>query len=311
MPKPLTFIVVEDRQGRTLASCCESARRAGERLVVLGGTDAGADYDTLRARYVHLSSNTAAFELVCFRRYFLLAKHLAANPDCREFVLIDSDVLLMRGVGAHVRQLVGQAAFSGSAIRAGEGWEPCQISPHLSYWRAQALTDFVAFVLATYASAQGLAQLQVVAARFAARGLRGGVSDMTLLYLWAYASGNTAPINRVQCSRVIDHNINTGTNLLPGEFRERGAAKRLSRAQGRTFFTATADGSAVEAMALHFQGRAKLAMALVLEGRLRRAALLSAALGLVRSLKNTLFRARSALLRTRTADPFISQRPSE
>src|SRR5690606_27836827 len=111
MNQPLSFIVVEDRQNKTLALCRESAARAEEELVVLPGTDAGPAYERLCRSYVHLSSNTPAFEKICFRRYFLLAEYLKAHPECREFVLVDSDVLLFRGIGAHVRRLVGKADF--------------------------------------------------------------------------------------------------------------------------------------------------------------------------------------------------------
>ena len=59
-------------------------------------TDAGPAYERFRHAYVHLSSNSPEFERICFRRYFLLAQYLAANPGCSAFVLIDSDVLLFR-----------------------------------------------------------------------------------------------------------------------------------------------------------------------------------------------------------------------
>jgi hypothetical protein len=286
MDHALAFIVVEDRQNRTLRLCREGAARAAERLVVLAGTEAGHDYARFCQAYVHLSSNTPAFEKICFRRYFLLADYLAAHPECREFVLIDSDVLLFRGAGAHIAQLVGNAAFSGSFIRPAAGWNPCQISPHVSYWTAQGLRDFVAYVIETYSTPAGLQQLRDIAERFAARSVRGGVSDMTLLYLWAEASGNAAPINRVQDARVIDHNVNGGTNHLAQEFRVRGGAKRLAFVGGQPCLETQA-GAAVRVVALHFQGSAKMAMQHALDGRVRTVAALTWALQMARRAKNS------------------------
>jgi hypothetical protein len=179
------FIVVEDRQNDTLRLCREGALRADEHLLVLAGTEAGYAYKRFCQAYVHLSSNTPAFEKICFRRYFLLADYLAAHPECREFVLIDSDVLLFRGAGAHIAKLVGGAGFSGSFIRPATGWNPCQISPHVSYWKATACTISSPTSSRPTARPMGLQQLRDIAERFAARGVRGGVSDMTLLYLWA------------------------------------------------------------------------------------------------------------------------------
>jgi len=288
MNNHLAFIVVEDRQNDTLHLCREAAARADERLLVLGGTEAGYAYKRFCQAYVHLSSNTPEFEKICFRRYFILAGYLAAHPECREFVLIDSDVLLFRGVGAHIAKLVGSAGFSGSFIRPADGWNPCQISPHVSYWTAAALHDFVAHLIEAYTTPAGVQQLRDIAGRFAARGVRGGVSDMTLLYLWAEATGNAAPINRVFEGQVIDHNINGGTNHLAREFRVRGGAKRLAFVDGRPCLETTA-GDAVRVLALHFQGSAKRAMRLALHGRVHSVAALTQALQMARRAKNSAF----------------------
>ena len=282
------FIVVEDRQNKTLLLCRESAARAEESLIVLSGTDAGPAYERLCSSYVHLSSNTPEFEKICFRRYFLLAQHLNAHPDLQEFVLIDSDVLLFRGVGAHIRRVAGKADFSGSLMHPEDGWDPCQISPHVSYWTSAGLQSFIAFVLNTYATPAGRRKLRAIAARFASRGERGGVSDMTLLHLWAQASGNTAPINRIFGGRVIDHNINGGRNLMGHEFQVRGGAKRIEIVDGQPCLV-TPGGELVGAMALHFQGGAKIAMPHVLHGRVRTVAMVTYVLHLARRAKNWAF----------------------
>lgn len=288
MDNALAFIVVEDRKNKTLRLCREAAARAGEPLVVLAGTDAGYAYRRFCEVYVHLSSNTPEFEKICFRRYFLLADYLAAHPDCHEFVLIDSDVLLFRGVGAHIARLVGQADFCGSFIRPADGWNPCQISPHVSYWTAAGLRDFVACVVEMYSTPADVRRLRDIAERFAARGVRGGVSDMTLLHLWAEASGNVEPINRVFDGQVIDHNINGGTNHLAGEFRVRGGAKRLAFIDGRPCLRTPAHDP-VRVLALHFQGSAKMAMQHALHGRVRTVAALTWALQMARRAKNTVY----------------------
>jgi hypothetical protein len=288
MNNALAFIVVEDRQNKTLLLCRESAALAQEPLVVLSDTDAGPAYERLCSTYVHLSSNSAEFEKICFRRYFLLAEYLKAHPECREFVLIDSDVLLFRGIGAHIRRVAGKADFSGSYMRPRNGWDPCQISPHVSYWTAAGLQRFIAFVLNTYAAPAGRRKLRAIAARFAARGVRGGVSDMTLLHLWAQASGNADPINRVFGGRVIDHNVNGGHNLLANEFGVRGGAKRIVYIDGQPHLVTPA-GEMVNVLALHFQGSAKLAMPHALHGRVRTVAMLTYALLMARRAKNWAF----------------------
>jgi hypothetical protein len=124
--------------------------------------------------------------------------------------------------------------------------------------------------------------------RFANRGERGGVSDMTLLHLWAQASGNMAPINRVFGGRVIDHNINGGRNLQHHEFQVRGGAKRLEWVDGQPCLVTPA-GEMVTAVALHFQGSAKMAMPLVLRGRVRLVAAVTYLIYMARRFKNWAF----------------------
>lgn len=291
MTANLPFLVVENRQNKTLSLCRQSASLAQEPLTVIASTDAGPAYDMFRDAYVHLSSNSPEFEMICFRRYFLLAQYLHAHPRCLRFVLIDSDVLLFRGIGDHIAALAGEADFSGSFISAEEEWNPFQVSPHVSYWTRAGLLDFVESVLATYTSAEGLNRLREIAGRFAASGRRGGISDMTLLYLWADATGNRMPLNRVANGKVIDHNINYPSNHLPHEFRVTGGAKRIEYQDGRLCFR-LATGGLVRVMALHFQGASKVAMAAALDGKIRRVAILSAALQMARWTKEHLFRIR-------------------
>jgi len=297
MNPTLPFIVVEDRQNKTLAACRESAARAGEPLFVLAETDAGPAYERFCRSYVHLSSNTPEFEKICFRRYFLLAQFLESNPAVGAFVLIDSDVLLFDGVGGHVARLVGKSDFSGSSMQSSDGWNPCQISPHVSYWTANGLRRFVAYVLDSYATPSGRRKLREIAARFAARGVRGGVSDMTLLYLWARATGNDAPINRVHEGMVIDHNINGTHNHQLREFKVLGGAKRITFGEGKAWLSNTADSGLTRVVALHFQGSAKMAMPYALHGHMRTVAAVTYAMQMARTAKNRAFRTGNLLRR--------------
>ncbi|MDP9600963.1 UNVERIFIED_ORG: hypothetical protein J2W38_000733 [Variovorax paradoxus] len=290
MKSSLPFIVVEDRQNKTLALCRESAELAGESLFVLSDTDAGPAYERFCRSYVHLSSNPPEFEKICFRRYFLLARFLESHPEVHDFVLVDSDVLLFQGAGDHIRRLAGKADFSGSRMQSADGWNPCQISPHVSYWTSNGLRRFVAYVLDSYSTPSGRRKLREIAARFAARGVRGGVSDMTLLYLWAHATGNDDPINRVLDGTVVDHNINGMHNLHRGEFKVLGGAKRIAWREGKAWLTSTT-GDMTRVVALHFQGSAKMAMPYALRGHMLTVAAVTYALQMARRAKNNAFRA--------------------
>jgi hypothetical protein len=299
------FIVVENRQNNTLDACVEAATLAGEKLVVLSGTDAGVEYDEFSARYVHLSSNSAAFEIICFRRYFLLEKYLAATPSCKRFVLIDSDVLIFRGIGEHFRKIGAKGAgFAGSAI-ARLGWDPHQVSPHVSYWTRDALRRFINYILNIYKHPAGIQNLRQISMQFRQHGSRGGVSDMTLLYLWANAEGHMLHSNQRGPLGVVDHNINLPHNRFEHEFRMRWGAKRLTYRHGKPFLTLP-DGRDIPALALHFQGASKAAMRNALLGQEWRFMFKAMGLYLARNIKERLFRLQARMESKKNTDSLSS-----
>ncbi len=299
MSAQIPFIVVEDRKTEALACCVRAAELAGETLIVLAETDGGAAYRDFVSAYVHHSSNPKDFEVVCFRRYFLLQQYLLATPACQHFVLIDSDVLLFKGVGRHFMRIAGRCAFAGSTI-VPSGWDPCQISPHTSYWRSASLHDFVNYVLRIYSSTSGRRALAQIADQFRQRGRRGGVSDMTLLNLWAKATNNLTASNKISRFGVVDHNINLPHNHQEWEFMMRGGAKRLTYIQGEPHLT-TAQGKRVKALTLHFQGTAKLVMRDALQGNQLQLTSTTFAILVARTVKECLFKIRATFKRLRPA----------
>lgn len=283
-----SFIVVENRRNKALEACVQSALNAGEKLIILAGTDPGAEYETFAKQYVHLSSNSAAFEIICFRRYFLIENYLKATPACKRFVLVDSDVLLFRGIGEHFRGIGAKgASFAGSAIVA-PGWDPRQISPHASYWTREALRGFLDYILKIYQTPSGIEQLEKINNQFKQRGYRGGVSDMTLLYLWAHEERHVVHSNKKGALGVVDHNINLPHNHAENEFKMRGGAKRLNYRHGKPYLT-TREGQRIPALALHFQGASKIVMRNALLGQQWRFTCKSLCLLWARNIKQLVF----------------------
>jgi len=113
---------------------------------------------------------------------------------------------------------------------------------------------------------------------------------MTLLYLWAHATGNDEPINRVLEGTVVDHNINGMHNLHRGEFKVLGGAKRIAYREGKAWLT-SASGELTRVVALHFQGSAKMAMPYALRGHMLTVAAVTYGLQIARRAKNNAFRA--------------------
>lgn len=257
----LVFVVVENRLNTTLRCCVESAKLAGEVLIVLNEVDAGPEYSKFKINYFHLSTNSVEFELICFRRYFILNEYMKRNSELQKFVLIDSDILLFNGISEHIKKLSRANNFIGSIISYDE-YNSKQISPHVSYWTREGIALFVDFLIEFYKSTSGRFALEEINNKFTSSGRRGGVSDMTLLYLWARSCGISDAINVVNDFKVIDHNFSISHNFLENEFDLSCGMKKIFFENNVPFFVK--NNVKIKCLAIHFQGKAKMLMPYVL-----------------------------------------------
>ena len=260
----LTYFVVEDRNNETIRCCLQSAAAVGLCIRMLKSTDGGGGYERFLQRYVHLSRNPEDFEKICFRRYFILYAE-AKRLKLKNFVLLDSDLMFFLNPSNHIKEIVGRAEFAASRINI-QSDENKTISPHVSYWTLDALGDFINFILMAYDPINGLfQQLREVYEKAVQSGVRGGVSDMVLLYLWSKSRGYEKSINSRSDSTAIfiDHNINVCHNSDMYEYRGFAGFKRVNF-WSELPTVATLEGGLSFPAILHFQGKAKMVMPYVL-----------------------------------------------
>ncbi len=277
MPKnQLTFVVVENRENETIRNCAKSCEEAGLTLQIIKETNAGDSYLQFSRQYHHLSTNSPAFELICFRRYFLLGNWLEKN-NVERFVLIDSDTLLFPGIDIHLNKICSGKNFAGSRVQ-GESEVAKMLSPHISYWTRTALQDFLGYLRNAYTDDKILKELKNIEQHFKSQNIPGGVTDMSLLYLWSTNIGETTSTNAVYNGAAIDHNITVSDNECKNQYQTQFGFKKLTFEGGKVYATTT-DGIYINMLALHFQGKAKLGMQAVLKrqkgGYLRTAAIVT------------------------------------
>ncbi|PZN92994.1 MAG: hypothetical protein DCF31_14160 [Alphaproteobacteria bacterium] len=215
-------------------------------------------YAALSANYVHLSPNTPAFELACFRRYFDVAGLVA---DGERAIISDSDIYVQSGPGAlpaSVMDLTADGERGGVAASIGmlDGVAEYDASPHFSFWTGQRLRQFCDYLVTSYTERHD--QLRVIHDRKLASGAPyASVSDMTLIRLWSDEAGvpliNT---NRVEDDRYLDHNIST-PDTANSMFRSSLGRKTIQvRSDG--IYYVTAEGRPLRPATLHLQGRYKV-----------------------------------------------------
>lgn len=261
----MKFIVVENRDNETFRLCSKSAELANVSLDVISEVEAGAEFDCFSNKYVHYSTNSRSFELICFRRYFLLKNYLLKNPSLKEFILIDSDVLLFPGVESHVAKMI-KADILASWV-SGQSDIFKMVSPHLSYWSRDSILEFVDFLIDFYSEEKNRVCLENCYSYFINQGLRGGVTDMTLLFFFIMKKKlGGESMSRIVDEATIDHNISVADNYELNEFKSLLGFKLLVIG-GDGVYGFRRGGGRVRFYALHFQGKAKVLMRACLNGQ--------------------------------------------
>lgn len=208
-------------------------------------------YRDFRSHYVHHSGKSPTYELWCFKRHFQLLDFMQA-AGIEDAWLLDSDFLLLKPLPGP-QEIPG--GYCGLSIPGDQRPLEWVASPHCSFWTAEALESFCAFCVATYRDRS--AMLADTYRKRAKAGLRGAISDMTLLYLWAESEPRVANLFNFDRGGIIDHNIRVLTQPDGTTFQEEFRMKKLAFA-GDDVFAETTEGAKLPLYGIHFQGMAKV-----------------------------------------------------
>ena len=224
------------------------------------------------AVYQHRSTNTRAFELSAFQRWFRVQALMEAE-GLRHALVLDSDVLLYAAPDALAEPWFGGVDMAVSTPQDATGWQWVS-SGHSAYWTTERLGDCCAFIERMYAPGEWRDRAEAKWAHHVETGTSGGICDMTAFDLYRQTRppetvGNTAA---VVGGTTFDHNVNRSENRFPGEYRMRGGTKAVEWDGGRPAVVNERLGARVRFHTLHLQGQAKGACGRFYRGpRLRRA----------------------------------------
>jgi hypothetical protein len=255
-PKPLPniFIAHQGRQQYFLDALAAAARFGSVHVIDLGRTEPpdSEQYERMQSAYVHLAGNSVTFELHwCLRRYFLLC------DDFKRFGieagwLLDSDVIIVGALPS--REEFSEGAYCALSMQRHEHPLAQNASAHCSWWTLDALEDFCRFAFDLYVDRSE----ELVALDEARRthGIRAGISDMIVLYLWAKDNPRVFDTHRYT-SGLIDHNIRILEQPYGVPLQGDAGNKALLLCDGDVFCL-TRDGQRVAMRSLHFQGKNKV-----------------------------------------------------
>lgn len=220
-------------------------------------------FETFEKAYAHMSTNSYEFELLCFRRYFvLLAFMKLKNFD--KCIMVDSDILSFCDYSKLDVFQKAEVVASIPYIQSQYEWSVC---PQIFCVSINALEEFVVFLLDTYCN-----HLECLAPKneyHKRHQVKGGICDMSLLYLWLHSTERTVQ-NLLDIDWLLfDNSIQSADQRTMGQFEIDFILqmKRLVTEGDKLCAIEKATQKKIPVATLHFQGSAKSIMGDVYRGK--------------------------------------------
>jgi len=220
-----------------------------------------------RKAYIHLSTNSESFELICYLRWFYLLRYMQLSNTDKVFCF-DSDVLLYSPI-AEIMDCYDLENMDCGYLLFGEEPGYFAATGCMSFWTRGALEKFCNFMVEAYCQERHLKKLKDFWREHSSAGRPGGVCDMTVLYMfWQENQVRVANLIVDQRRNIFDPNINEVGDSRLGEFEVVNGWKKVKIIdQKPIFFRIRPSKEMVRAHVLHFQGEAKGHMALFYTGK--------------------------------------------
>lgn len=223
-----------------------------------------SDYMEFRKIYIHMSTNSAKFELGCFKRYYLLYAFMEVMHFKACFML-DSDTCVYQNLtrfklGKYdvACGLVYDLVYDDASTNL---W--CA-SPHSSFWKKNALKNFLDYLYFIYDSQDP--RLKKFWKDYLDTSQPGGVSDMSLLGLWLKDIHPTWKNLAVvggggKRKYAFDDNVNEDCNYVGQEYQMRNLLfdrkiKKIYFVKGKAYMI-NMKNQKIETPIIHAQGSAK------------------------------------------------------
>lgn len=259
---------------RYLGHALRAAARHNRRVVLLGDSSntevwpdsfdcSGKDtslYSDFRRVFRKMSFYADAYETAFWKRLFMLELWMSegGHPVA---VLLDSDVVtfadLSRSMAPFLEGSCDVGLMTPHDQQDGFHWAS---SCHVSYWSLEALGEFLTFCVAAYGDGPRRADLEAKWEWHQANRVPGGVSEMTLLYLWARNRARVGNFAQAVAGATFDLNLNDSTNYWREEYGMRRGLKAIDFADGGPYAVNLHTRKRVDFHCLHCQGGAKRLM---------------------------------------------------
>jgi hypothetical protein len=222
-----------------------------------------SDYFEFEKSFVQMSDYPLDFDLNCFKRFFIMRDYMEKH-NIQQMLFADSDLLLYVDVTEYYEKYKCKASLSIPNRQDNFRWTA---QAHCSFWTLEYLTDFLRFTIDFYKN--NIEILQDKYNYHITHSIRGGVCDMTLLYLWSCSKESILNICESIDGAVFDHCISDSGNYYDNEYKYNVVlqAKKVVFDEMVPYCEKT-DGERTKMYALHCQGSAKALIPHLLDGNM-------------------------------------------
>lgn len=274
--KKIPVVFVHTGNQEYLEYAIKSAKKFKNDVILIGDKnnykicENHIDMETLKSEeyiefekiYKHMSTNESRFEILCFKRYFLLREFMVKN-NIERSMMLDSDVLTF----CDYSTLAFDDNYASLSMPKSQDDYRWSYSPHCSYWTLEALEDFINYTMHIYRE-----EVHILEEKYfwhIENKKLGGICDMTLLYLWAKNKENILNTSMIINDSVIDHNIQSSENYNKKEYKYNKLIKlkRVKFDKGIPYLYNMDLNKRVKLNAIHCQGSSKKLMKNIYNGK--------------------------------------------
>lgn len=211
-----------------------------------------SDYLNFSKNYIHMSTNSYQFELVCFLRWFLLKKYMDVKKIETVFY-IDSDVFFYADANLEYKKY---EQYDMTLIH--------RTAAVSSFITSKGINNFCNFLSKTY-SEKNSYEFEKIKSHYEVRrkfNLPGGVCDMTLFDFFHYhfdvggGPGRVGEMMNIIDDSTYDHNINSKDQYYKFD----GLRKEIEFKDGNPYVFNYKLNKYIKFNSIHFQGSAKSLM---------------------------------------------------
>ncbi len=209
--------------------------------------------------YFQMSDYSKNYEMAFWKRMFVLENWMKEN-DYKNIFLLDSDVMTFANYSAEVYPILTDNCIAALMKPKNQENFMWASSCHFSYWTLEGLEDFTNFCIEAYSNKSILDKLKTKYQWHNDNDMPGGISEMTLLYLWSKAKSKVDNFTRVINDMTFDHNINSSGNYLKNEYEIQFGLKKFIFRNGIPYGINKILNKEIKFLDIHCQGIAKGSM---------------------------------------------------